>query len=107
MTNIRAIELLKIERECVNRNNQDCILCDRQCDKCDLVQSAEELLEMYDFVIDAMEKQIPKKWQYEMVNDDDTYVCPCCKEYWYLNYGNPATNEYNYCPNCGQALEWE
>lgn len=56
---------------------------------------------------EALEKQIPKKWQYEMVNDDDTYVCPCCKEYWYMEYGNPTTNEYNYCPNCGQALKWD
>lgn len=60
-----------------------------------------------DMAIAALEKQIPKKWQYEMVNDDDTYVCPCCKEYWYMEYGNPTTNEYNYCPMCGQALKWE
>lgn len=57
--------------------------------------------------IAALEKQIPQKWEYERVNDDDTYVCPCCKEYWYMDYGTPATNEYNYCPNCGQALVWE
>lgn len=56
--------------------------------------------------VKSLEKQIPKKWQYEMVNDYDTYVCPCCKEYWYMYYGTPATNEYNYCPNCGQRLDW-
>lgn len=58
-------------------------------------------------LLEILEKQIPMKWQYEMVNDDDTYVCPCCKEYWCMEYGTPATNEYNYCPNCGQALKWE
>lgn len=51
----RAIELLKIERECINRNNETAVLCDRDCEKCDLVQSSEELLEMYDFVIRRME----------------------------------------------------
>lgn len=59
MTNARAIELLKIERECVNRNNQPFGMnCSRECSKCDLVQNTDELLEMYDFVIDAMEYSI-------------------------------------------------
>ena len=57
MTHDKAIELLKIERECVNRNNQPFGKnCDRNCGKCDLVQNTEELLEMYDYVIEAMEK---------------------------------------------------
>lgn len=58
-------------------------------------------------VFKALEKQIPKKWEYEQVCDDDTYICPCCKEYWYLEGMNPTQSEYNYCPNCGQALKWE
>lgn len=53
MTRERAIELLKIERECINRNNQSFGKnCDRNCGKCDLMQNTEELLEMYDFVLD-------------------------------------------------------
>lgn len=53
MTNTRAIELLKIERECINRNNQPFGKnCNRLCSKCDLVQNTEELLKMYDFVIE-------------------------------------------------------
>ena len=57
MKHDRAIELLKIERECINRNNQPFGKnCDRNCSKCDLVQNSEELLEMYDYVIDAIEK---------------------------------------------------
>jgi len=72
-----------------------------------LLKCSNEFAEALAKSIGALEKQIPKKWQYEMVNDDDTYVCPCCKEYWFMDYGNPTTNEYNYCPNCGQALKWE
>lgn len=51
----RATELLKIERECINRNNQPFGLnCNRDCGKCDLLQNTEELLEMYDFVIEKL-----------------------------------------------------
>ena len=57
MTLSRAIELLKIERECIDRNNETAVLCDRDCEKCDLVQSSEELLEMYDFVIKYIERE--------------------------------------------------
>mgnify|MGYP007038222773 CR=1 FL=1 len=47
----RMIELLKIERECVQRGNT----CDRNCAKCDLVQDDKELIEMYDNVIFTLE----------------------------------------------------
>ncbi len=58
MTNTRALELLKIERECINRNNQPFGQnCDRKCSKCDLVQNTDELIEMYDFVIEQMKEQ--------------------------------------------------
>lgn len=57
MTFQRAIELLQIERECVNRNNQPFGRnCDRECGKCDLVQNTEELIEMYDFVINKLKE---------------------------------------------------
>lgn len=48
MTKDRALELLKIERECVLRNENG---CDRNCANCDLVQDTDELLEMYEFVL--------------------------------------------------------
>lgn len=49
MTIDRQIELLKIERECVQRNHDG--RCDRDCANCELVQIDTELLEMYDEVI--------------------------------------------------------
>lgn len=47
MTTKRAIELLEIEKECVQRANT----CGRDCAHCKLVQNDEELIEMYEFVI--------------------------------------------------------
>lgn len=49
----RVIELLKIERECVQRNE---IGCDRDCAKCDLVQETQDLLEAYDKAVGILEK---------------------------------------------------
>lgn len=107
MTNTRAIELLKIERECVNRNNQPFGKnCSRECGKCDLVQNTDELLEMYDFVIDVMEKQIPKEPCYSgdgYYNGEiviDTWECPCCGKEYEVDY-----DDYEYCPNCGQHID--
>lgn len=51
MTNARAIEILKIEKECIIRNE---IGCDRKCEKCNLVQTTDELIAMYDLVIKKM-----------------------------------------------------
>lgn len=51
MTKDRALELLKIEHECVLRNENG---CDRDCANCDLVQETDELLEMYKFVIEFL-----------------------------------------------------
>ena len=57
----RALELLKIERECVTRQspcNEKSKLCDRNCGECDLAQNDLELIEMYDFVISMIETLI-------------------------------------------------
>ena len=40
----------------------------------------------------ALEKQLPKK---PIVVDED---CPSC--------GEPMNAHYNFCPICGQALDW-
>lgn len=55
MTIDEAIELLLIERECVYRNEHH-TLCDRNCEKCDLVQDANKIIEMYSNVIQWLEK---------------------------------------------------
>ena len=56
----------------------------------------------------ALEKQIPKKPDFEGDGYDDkvniiydTWICPCCEERYEVYYDN-----YKHCPNCGQALDW-
>ena len=48
MTDKRILELLKIERECIARANT----CGRICATCELVQEDDELLELYDTLIE-------------------------------------------------------
>lgn len=59
----------------------------------------------------AVEKQTQKRPDYTDYSNicqadgkfyPKTYVCPCCDTpYEYDGY------HYNYCPNCGQKLDWE
>ena len=59
--------------------------------------------------INSLEKQIPKRPDYEGDGYDDkgnliydTWICPnCgCKDY-EVDY-----DDFEHCPNCGQALDW-
>ena len=53
-----------------------------------------------DLAISALEKQASRKvneiTQYESILDG---YCPCCQRY--------ITSILNYCPDCGQCLDWE
>ena len=59
-------------------------------------------------LLEAREKQTPKKPDLEGdgYGDDgvliyDTWICPCCGKLYEIDY-----EEYDYCPNCGQAIDW-
>lgn len=69
MTTRRAMELLMIERSCVRRGSGMMLdpdlgylkvtdECNRDCVNCELVQDSRELLEMYDFVITKMIREL-------------------------------------------------
>lgn len=45
-----------------------------------------------------VEKQIPQKPTYQVY---DTWFCPNCDTAYEV-----GIDEYNYCPNCGQAIDW-
>lgn len=54
----------------------------------------EEMLEVRDIAINALEKQIPKE-----LKDDGWLYCPICGR-------DVLLDRFNYCPDCGQALDW-
>ena len=61
-----------------------------------------------DMAIKALEKQMPTSMDLEGdgyadgVIIYDTWICPRCGKHYELEYDN-----YDYCPNCGQSLDWE
>lgn len=66
------------------------------------------LREALDIVIEALEKQLPKKPTYEgdgYAPDGtfiwDEWLCPNCGSRYEVDY-----DDYSYCPNCGQRLDW-
>lgn len=69
MKSEEIVRLLRIERECVSRNEN----CDRQCNKCDLIQNTNKLLEMYDDAIYLFEVTYPalRKQYVNCVNENE------------------------------------
>ena len=66
------------------------------------------LCEALDTAIEALEKQLPKQPNFSgdgYAPDGtfvyDTWECPCCGKEYEVDY-----DEYDYCPNCSQALDW-
>ena len=51
MNNEQILKVLKNERECIAR--QGTAKCDRNCKECDLCLPDDEILEVYDFLIEA------------------------------------------------------
>ena len=65
-------------------------------------------LKNMEMIVQALEKQIPKKPTYEgdgYAPDGtfvfDEWICPCCGNMYEVDY-----DDYDYCPNCGQKLDW-
>lgn len=52
MTTQEIIEVLIIERMCVER--QDSPLCDRKCETCDLCLPTEKVVKAYEMAIDGL-----------------------------------------------------
>ena len=50
----QILKVLKTERECITRQG-DISKCDRRCGECDLCLSDDEILAVYDFLINGYE----------------------------------------------------
>ena len=63
--------------------------------------------EAFDVAIKALEKQIPK----EPAVMIDTWICPSCHngiEYQFLLGDNVLFHGFHdFCPKCGQKIDWE
>ena len=65
-------------------------------------------IESLKVAVSVLGKQILKKPDYEGDGYDedgyliyDTWICPNCGEHYEVDY-----DEYDFCPKCGQALDW-
>ena len=54
----------------------------------------EYTIEAYSVALNALEKQIPKK-----LKDNGWLYCPICGR-------DVLMDRFDYCPDCGQALDW-
>ena len=62
-----------------------------------------------DLITSIVNKSIPKKPKLFMCvgygKDEDVYVgweCPYCGKHYQITF-----DQHNYCPNCGQRIDWE
>lgn len=62
-------------------------------------------LEAIELAIEILEKQIPKKPFRIIINGElDDELCPTCNSLHIAD--NYHGIQYNYCPDCGQKLDW-
>lgn len=131
MTVNEAVKYMQIEKECINRDcDRNCAKCDIVQEVDDLnsaydaaIKALEEVQQYqaigtheecvrnnftFKSLLESREKQTPKKPDLEGdgYGDDgvliyDTWICPCCGKRYEIDY-----EEYDYCPNCGQAIDW-
>lgn len=88
----KVIKGLTIERECIQRNWDG--KCDRKCDKCDIVQNTEYLLNVYDSALELLKEQEAVK----PIVYGTQFFCVCnCR----ISYGD------NFCWHCGRKIQWE
>lgn len=68
----------------------------------------DETIEYYDLAVAALEKQLPKRVDFEEdVTEDMCAECPSCGSF--LGYQIDCLDEnyqIDYCQHCGQKLDW-
>lgn len=68
----------------------------------------KDKIEAFDVAISVLEKQIPKRPDFEGDGYDDggnliydTWICPCCETKYEVDY-----EHHKHCPECGQKIDW-
>ena len=69
--------------------------------------SWEEMLEVRNMAIAALQEPERKKGRWEDFDYDNSYRCTACGEIWTLNDGTPEENNMNYCSFCGADMRGE
>lgn len=65
--------------------------------------SWEEMKDIRDMAIEALEKQMPMKPIHKHLN----YYCPICGDDGLVTWDDAEPNDFDsYCCKCGQALDW-
>ena len=65
----RAYELMDIELQCVRRNSTG--ICDRKCEKCDLVRKDTDLIEAYQMAKFALSYFFPRVKEFVRISEED------------------------------------
>lgn len=66
----------------------------------------QEITNRYIAMIEALEKQIPKKPYIEEHDYGNAYVCTICETFIHYVDDDEEHLRFDYCPNCGQKIEW-
>jgi hypothetical protein len=65
----------------------------------------KEIEEILEYVIKRIDKRILKKPNVSAYNEDGSlliYECPSCASSYDIDYDG----QFDYCPKCGQAIDW-
>lgn len=68
-------------------------------------EKVDKTIEVFEFAIKVLEKQIPKKpieYRFPDTNRVFGYACPTCK----TDEVKDGEYRYYYCRDCGQAIDW-
>ena len=111
MTESEAKGFIQGKLDCMNKcgvfNKEDNI-SDNDCDNCEYCYSQGNFgnqKKAFQMVLQALEKQIPKKVELRHIRKFDGFddgECPTCCN----SVSRDCDGTDNFCPDCGQKLDW-
>jgi hypothetical protein len=102
----RALENARDELKEKGYADDDVIL---DCEGNEITQNEIVCSLLAEQVVEALEKQIPKRVTIRKIGFRLLdYICPCCTYKQISQCGGEwvAGQKYRYCSHCGQALDW-